>query len=170
MTDLTKQARLFEAAAVLALVLLALNVLRLIGVVPLAFAVAEAVPAGDPAVALPALRDFLAAAVGLLPTFIYIGGVDSARKMFHRIGEGELFSEANSKGLADIGGALLYGAVAQMVVVPWLRSWIDGEYGFSGVHIEGETLVITIIGGAILVLGRMMVRARRLQSELDQFI
>jgi hypothetical protein len=170
MNDLSKQARMFEAAAVIALVLLVLNMVRLIGVVPLAFGMVDAFGAGDPARAWPAAQDFLVAAVTLLPTFIYIGGVESARKMFHRIGEGELFSEANSKSLADIGGALLYGALAAMVIVPWIQAWIGGEYGFGGVRIEAETLVITVIGGALLVLGRMLVRAGRLQSELDEII
>jgi hypothetical protein len=170
MTDLSRQARLFEAAAVVALVLLALNLLRLIGVVPLAFGVAEALGAGDPSAAWPAAEAFLIAAVSLLPTIIYIGGVDSARKMFRRIGAGELFTEANSKSLADIGAALGYGALAAMVIVPWLQSWIGGERGFGGVRIEGETLVIAVIGGALLVLGRMLSRARRLQSELDSII
>ncbi len=170
MNDLSKQARIFEAAAVIALVLLALNLLRLIGVVPLAFGIVDALGAGDPAIAWPAVQDFLVAAVSLLPTIIYIGGVNSARKMFHRIGEGELFSEANSRSLADIGGALLYGALAAMVIVPWIQSWIEGEYGFGGVRIESETLVITVIGGALVVLGRMMTRARRLQSELAEII
>lgn len=170
MTDITKQARTFEAAAVVALVLLALNLLRLIGVIPLAFAIADGFGSGDFSGVAPELQAFLIAAVGLLPTIIYMAGVDSARKMFHRIGEGELFTEANSKSLADIGGALLYGALAAMVFVPWIQSWLGNEYGFSGVRIEGETLVITVIGGAILVLGRMLGRARRLQSELAEII
>ena len=54
--------------------------------------------------------------------------------------------------------------------MPWIQSWIDGEYGFSGIHLEVETWVIAVIGGAILVLGRMMAQAGRLQSELDQII
>lgn len=170
MNDLSRQARMFEAAAVIALVLLVLNLLRLIGAVPLAFGIVEAFGAGDPSVAWPAVQDFLAAAVSLLPTFIYIGGVESARRMFHRIGEGELFSEANSKSLADIGSALLYGALAAMVIVPWIQSWIDGGRGIGGVRIEGETLVITVIGGSLLILGRMMTRARRLQSQLDEIV
>jgi len=170
MTDLTKQARLFEAAAVIALVLLALNLLRLIGVIPLAFAIGDGFGSGDFSGVWPELQRFLAAAVTLLPTMIYIGGVESARKMFHRIGEGELFSEANSKSLSDIGGALGFGALAAMIIVPWIQSWIGGEYGFGGIRIEGETLVIVVIGGALLVLGRMMSRARRLQSELDSII
>lgn len=170
MNDLSKQARIFEAAAVIALVLLALNLLRLIGVVPLTFGIVDALQTGDPARARSALQDSLVAAVALLPTFIYIGGVNSARKMFHRIGEGELFSEANSKSLADIGGALLYGALAAMVIVPWIQSWIGGEDGFGGVRIESETLVITVIGGALVVFGRMLGRARRIQSELDEIV
>ncbi len=94
----------------------------------------------------------------------------SAAAIFGRVAKGELFSRANSKDLAEVGGSLLYGAVASAVLVPWIQSWIDGEYGFSGIHLEMETWVIAVIGGAILVLGRMMTHAGRLQSELDQII
>jgi len=76
----------------------------------------------------------------------------------------------NSAGLAEVGSSLLWGAAASAVIVPWIRSWIAGDYGFSGIHLEIETWVIAVIGGAILVLGKMMAQAGRLQSELSEII
>lgn len=167
---LVDQAKTLEAVTIIALVLLALNLLRLVGVVAVGFAAWDAAATGDTSGLRSELLRFLGALVGVLPTLIYLGGVWSAQGLFSRVAKGELFSAANSKSLADIGGALLWGATAAMVVVPWLQSWIDGEYGFAGVRIEQETLVLAVIGGAVLMFGRMTNQARRLQSELDEII
>ncbi|MDP2260610.1 MAG: DUF2975 domain-containing protein [Caulobacter sp.] len=167
---LISQAKVLEAVTIIALVLLALNLLRLVGVVAVGFAAADAIGSGDLTAFWPELNRFLGALVGVLPTLIYLGGVWAAQGLFSRVARGELFSAANSKSLADIGGALLWGATAAMVIVPWLQSWIDGEYGYAGVRIEQETLVLAVIGGAVLMFGRMTSQARRLQSELDEII
>jgi len=108
--------------------------------------------------------------VDVLPALIYLGGVWAAARIFGRVAKGELFSRANSAGLAEVGSSLLWGAAASAVIVPWIRSWIAGDYGFSGIHLEIETWVIAVIGGAILVLGKMMAQAGRLQSELSEII
>ncbi len=57
-----------------------------------------------------------------------------------------------------------------MVFVPWILSWIDGEYGFSGVRLNEGPLVLAVIGGAVLVVGRMMAKASALQAELSEII
>jgi hypothetical protein len=169
-TQITKEARAFYVLATLAMVLLALNLLRLIGVVPLAFALVEGVSAGNLTEAWPEISRFLRSLVEILPTLIWMGGVWSARGMFARIAEGELFSVANSRALASIGAALLWGAGAAMVFVPWILSRIDGESGLSGVRVDQTPLVLAVIGGALLVVGRMMARASALQSELSEII
>lgn len=165
-----KQARAFYVLATLALVLLALNLLRLTGIVSVGFALWTGVASGDLASALPEVNRFLRALVEILPTLIWLGGVSAARDMFARIAGGELFSAANSRSLANIGAVLLWGAGAAMVLTPWILSWLDGEYGFGGVRVEQETLVLAVIGGAILVLGQMMAKADRLQAELSEII
>lgn len=167
---LVDQAKTLEAVTVIALVLLALNLLRLVGVVAVGFAAWGAATTGDTSVLRSELSRFLGALVGVLPTLIYLGGVWAARGLFSRVAGGELFSAANSKSLADIGGALLWGATAAMVIVPSLQAWIDGEHGFGGLRIEQETLVLAVIGGAVLMFGRMMNQARRIQSELDEIV
>lgn len=169
-SDLASQARAFEAIAWLALALLALNLLRLVGIVSLGFALADGIAAGDIASARPELERFLRSLVEILPTLIYLGGVWSARKMFARIGRGELFSDANSRSLSDVGSSLMWGALTAMVLVPQILAWIDGERGIGGVRIEQETLVLAIIGAGLALLGRMMVHATRLQSELSEII
>jgi hypothetical protein len=69
-----------------------------------------------------------------------------------------------------VGSSLLWGAAASALIVPWIQAWIAGDYGFGGIHLGTETWVIAVIGGAILVLGKMMAQAGRLQSALDEII
>ncbi len=169
-SKLIDQARLFEVLAWVAVVVLGVQFLALLKLLSLIGPGADLIAHGD-------WRGFFESAapvwrrlVELWPALIYLGGLLSAAAIFGRVAKGELFSRANSKDLAEVGGSLLYGAVASAVLAPWIQSWIDGEYGFSGIHLEMETWVIAVIGGAILVLGRMMTHAGRLQSELDQII
>ena len=169
-SQLTREARAFNVLATLAMVLLCLNLLRLVGIVSLGFALADSLSAGDLSGLWPEANRFLRSLVEILPTLIWMGGVWSARSLFARIAEGELFSAANSRSLANIGAALLWGAGAAMVFVPWILSWFDGEYGLSGVRVDQAPLVLAVIGGALMVVGRMMAKAGRLQSELSEII
>lgn len=169
-SKLVDQARTFEVLAWIAVVVLAVQLLALVGLVRLIGPVIETFASSGREGLREVMQPLLGRLVGLLPGLIYLGGLIAAARIFGRVAKGELFSEANAKGLAEVGSALLWGAAASAVIVPWVRSWIDGEYGFSGVHLESETWVIAVIGGAILVLGRMMAHAGRLQTELDEII
>ena len=167
---LVDQARTIEVIAWVAWVVLAVQLLVLLRLLTLIGPAADALSLGDWMGLRLAAEPVLRRLVEFLPVLIYLGGLAAAARIFHRVADGELFSKANSNGLAEVGSSLLWGAAASAVIVPWIQSWIDGEYGFAGIHLETETWVIAVIGGAILVLGRMMAQAGRLQSELDQII
>ncbi|MBI5939568.1 MAG: DUF2975 domain-containing protein [Caulobacterales bacterium] len=169
-SKLVSQARTFEVIAWVATVILAVHLLILLKLLGLIGPAADAFSHGDWMGLRLAAEPVLLRLVEFLPVVIYLGGLMAAARIFGRVADGELFSKANSNGLAEVGSSLLWGAAASAVIVPWIQSWIDGEYGFSGIHLEVETWVIAVIGGAILVLGRMMVQAGRMQSELDQIL
>jgi len=169
-SKLVDQARTFEVIAWVAWVVLAVQLLVLLKLLTLIGPATDALSHGDWMGLRLAAEPVLRRLVEFLPVLIYLGGLAAAARIFHRVADGELFSNANSNGLAEVGSSLLWGAAASAVIVPWIQSWIDGEYGFSGLHLETETWVIAVIGGAILMLGRMMAQAGRLQSELDQII
>lgn len=169
-SKLVSQAKTFEVIAWVATVVLAVQLLILLKLLGLIGPAADAFSHGDWMGLRLAAEPVLLRLVEFLPVVIYLGGVMAVARIFGRVADGELFSKANSNGLAEVGSSLLWGAAASAVIVPWIQSWIDGEYGFSGIHLEVETWVIAVIGGAILVLGRMMAQAGRLQSELDQII
>lgn len=169
-SKLVSQAKTFEVIAWVAAVVLAVQLLVLLRLLSLINPAADALLQGDWEGLRLAAQPVMRRLVEFLPGLIYLGGVIAAARIFGRVADGELFSKANSNGLAEVGSSLLWGAAASAVIVPWIQSWIDGEYGFSGIHLEAETWVIAVIGGAILVLGKMMAQAGRLQSELDQII
>lgn len=169
-SKLTGQARTFEVIAWVAWVVLAVQLLVLLRLLTLIGPATYALSHGDWMGLRLAAEPVLRRLVEFLPVLIYLGGLAAAARIFHRVADGELFSKANSNGLAEVGSSLLWGAAASAVIVPWIQSLIDREYGFSGIHLETETWVIAVIGGAILVLGRMMAQAGRLQSELDEII
>lgn len=167
---LIDQAKTFEVLAWVAVVVLSVQFLVLLKLLGLIGPGIDLATRGDWAGFAEAGAPVLRRLVGLWPVLIYLGGLLSAAAIFGRVAKGELFSKANSKDLAEVGSSLLFGALVSSVLAPWIQSWIDGEYGFSGIHLETETWVIAVIGGAILVLGRMMAEAGRLQSALDEII
>lgn len=169
-SKLVDQAKTFEVIAWIAVVTLSVQFLVFLKLLTLIGPIADAIRLGDTTGLREVFQPVLYRLVDVLPALIYLGGVWAAALIFGRVAKGELFSRANSQGLAEVGSSLLWGAAASAVIVPWIKSWLDGEHGFSGIHLETETWVIAVIGGAILVLGKMMAQAGRLQSALDEII
>jgi len=167
---LADQAKTFEVIAWIAVVTLSLQYLVFLKLLTLINPVVDAFRYGDRTALMAAAQPVLSRLVEVLPGLIYLGGVLAAAHIFGRVAKGELFSRANSEGLAEVGSSLLWGAAASAVIVPWIQAWIAGDYGFGGIRLEIETWVIAVIGGAILVLGKMMAQAGRLQSELSEII
>lgn len=173
-SKLTNQARTFEVVAYLAAGTLGVQVLAMLEILSLLSPAADALLHGQWAAFWEAAQPMLLRLVNFLPVLCYLGGVIAAARIFGRVAGGELFSPANSKGLADVGSSLLWGAAAAALIVPLLLGAIDGEAGFRGLRMEPETWVIAVVGGAILVLGRMMAAAQvenaALKAELSDFV
>lgn len=167
---LTDQAKTFEVIAWIAVATLSLQALAFVKLLLLIGPIADVIRLGDTTGLREVFPPVLSRLVDVLPALIYLGGVLAAARIFGRVAKGDLFSKANAQGLADVGSSLLWGAAASALIVPWIKSWLDGESGFSGLRMESETWVIAVIGGAILILGKMMAQAGRLQSELDEII
>ncbi|MFZ5669316.1 MAG: hypothetical protein ACOY4K_07465 [Pseudomonadota bacterium] len=164
---LAEQARTFEVVAWIAVVVLALNFLALLRVLTLIEPVTAAFAHGAWEGLGPAIAPVGRRLVELMPVFFYLGGVISLARMFGRVANGELLSRTNAAGLADVGSSLMWGAAAGAVMVPWIQSWIDRDYGFGGLDLTLETAILFVIGGALMVLGRIMTHATGLQTELD---
>jgi len=167
---LVDQARTFEVIAWIAVAALSLQFLVFLKLLTLIGPIADAIRLGDTSGLRGAFQPVLLRLVDVLPALIYLGGLFAAARIFGRVAAGDLFSKANSEGLAEVGSSLLWGAGASAVIVPWIKSWLGGDYGFGGFHLEMETWVIAVIGGAVLILGKMMAQAGRLQTELSEII
>jgi hypothetical protein len=110
------------------------------------------------------------ALIAALPAFIFASALSSTEKLFGRLAQGELFTGAVGKGVSGIGQALLFGAVAMALITPNLLAWVNGDYGGMELKLEPETLVIGVVGTAMLLMGRMFRRAGALQDELERFV
>ncbi|MDQ0464799.1 hypothetical protein QO010_002583 [Caulobacter ginsengisoli] len=164
-STLTGQARTFQVVAYVAAVTLAVQLLVLLKLLSLISPAADAFSHGDWTGFWEAAKPVFRRLVTFLPVVCYLGGLLAAAEIFGRVSEGELFSRANSKCLSEVGSSLLWGAAATALIVPILLGSIDGDWRFGGFHLEPETWVIAVVGGAILVLGRMMARAQSLSGE-----
>lgn len=169
-SKLIDQARTFEVVAWIAVVTLAVHLLDMLGGLRLLGSVYDALFSGDWAGIAGHGGPALDRLIGFLPVICYVGGLVAVAEIFGRVSKGEMFSEANSKGLAKVGSALIQGAVAAAIIVPTIRLWISDRHGGFDLSLEPETWVIGVIGGAILVLGRMMAAASALRTELDEII
>ena len=167
MTDraLQSEARRLEVVTLIAFVLLVVALVGRYLLLPLLGALREAAPGSVE------FYDIIGRAViEALPAFALLGAVDASRKLFGRLAKGELFSDAVGRGVRGVGGSLIWAAAVIALIVPWLQAWVDGRYGFGGIHLDPTTVVLGVVGAAMLLLGRLLKRAGALQSELESYV
>lgn len=167
MTDRTLQseARRLEVVTLIALVLLAILLVLRSVLIPIVAGMADNHPNSEAfwGEVGPILID-------ALPAFALLGALDATHKLLKRLARGETFSDSVGKGVRGIGMALIWAAIAAAVVVPWLHAWVDGRYGFGGVNLEPASVVMAVVGAAMLLVGRLIARAADLKSELESFV
>lgn len=105
----------------------------------------------------------------LIPVGFYLTAVLGAVGILHHISEGEYFSARNIRALADMGGAMLWGAGWTLFLVQGILDWTSGAGGYR-VDFRPEPLVIGTIGLCLLVLGRLLLRAQKLESEMEAIV
>lgn|GEM_PF-2622607 len=140
-------------------------------------AVAGALPGG-------ASEALLSAALFWLPGFFFLWGLWAIWRIFKGISRGDLFGPAIGAGLTQLGWALLGGGAASAVAVPNLLRWSIEAGLVSGItrkhqgilHFDMAYVMLVLLGGAILLLGKLIRRAGeyraesvKLQAELDEF-
>lgn len=107
--------------------------------------------------------------VPLVPVSLYLLAVLGAAGILDHIGKGEYFSERNIRALSDMGGAMAFGGVWAALLVPAISDWTAGLGGYR-TDVDPEVLVILTIGGAITVIGRLFLRARKLEAEMEEIV
>ena len=158
--SLKRQARIFDVWATLAVAV------ALIGVG--AQIVSAAAPLWKGGEVAETLLKVAVQAIISAPALFYVSGLARARRVFRRIGRGDLFSHENSRGLTTIGRALLIGAVWAMAaqgLVP-----INPQDQLSPIGLGAADLALAALGMALLMIGRVMSAAIDLKAENDSFV
>lgn len=119
-----------------------------------------------------------------LPSFFYLWGLWAIRRIFRDLAKGAMFQPAIGGGLTQLGWAIVGGAVVSAVAVPNLLRWSIQAGLITGttrpnqglLHFDVAYLMLFLVGGAILLLARLLrvaaeyqEESRRLRSELEEF-
>ena len=102
------------------------------------------------------------------PTACYLYGVWSIGAAMKRIGAGALLQPAIAHALRRVGIALGVGGVISVFVAINLLRLMGLATGWLYFDVPGMTL--GMIGGALVLLGRVMDQAAAAQAELDEMI
>jgi hypothetical protein len=106
------------------------------------------------------------------PALFYVAGLIRSRRVFRRIGQGDLFTRANSEGLIGVGAALLAGSVWAMLVAglePSIHADVLGPIAHD-IAQAATQLALAALGLALFMIGRVMREAVRLKADADGFV
>jgi hypothetical protein len=106
----------------------------------------------------------------IVPISFYLLAVLGAAGILDQIGKGEYFSDRNIRALGDMGGAMLWGTVWAIFLVPSIVAWTSGGGGFYRIDPSPEHVVIGIIGLCLRVIARLFLRARRFEVEMEAIV
>ena len=111
----------------------------------------------------------LVSLIVLAPQLCYLFGLWSLRSAFDELAQNKLFGEHLSRALSTLGVSLIAGAVISVFFVTNLIRIIhDVPGGF--LNFDLSAIVLAVVGGALVLLSRLMVKARRLKAELDEIV
>jgi hypothetical protein len=108
--------------------------------------------------------------VSLLAPAFFLGALWAASDVFVRMDRGDAFGPAMVRGLKEIGGSLMLGAFAAIVVQRSLIFLIgNGFREMRGVrfNLDVENLTLALVGLVLLLLAR---QGQKLKSKLDEFV
>jgi hypothetical protein len=111
-------------------------------------------------------------AVLTAPALFYVVGLSRARRVFGRIGRGEIFIRANSQGLIAIGWSLLLGALWAIAVAGLDPAAQDQsvDHVLRATAFGAADLALAALGLALIMIGRVMNAAVILKAESDGFV
>jgi hypothetical protein len=167
--DMRRLAHFAAFVALVAMCLIMVALLEALDALPLIPDFAKAVSEADGPLLGTTLLALAHKVTPLLPFGFYLTAVVAARAILDRISEGQTFSTANVAGLGEIGSAMLSGAAVEGFVVPALSDWTAGSGGYH-VDFSPEMLVIATIGLCLLVLGRLLLRAQKLEADMEAIV
>ncbi len=108
--------------------------------------------------------------ISLLAPVFYLAALWAASEVLARMNRGDAFGSAMVRGLKEIGGCLMIGAFAAIVVQPSLiHLFGNGFLEMRGVrfNLGVETMTLALVGFVLVLLAR---QGQKLKSNLDQFV
>lgn len=104
-----------------------------------------------------------------LPAIGYLWALWSAQAALGALAAGRTFHPVVARALRNIGIGVLIGALLQVfAVVNLLRVVFDGRGSY--LYFDLSAIVLGVIGAALILVSRLVDRARALQSELDEIV
>lgn len=107
--------------------------------------------------------------VRLLPGLGYLWALWAVQRALGDLAAGRLFHPTLARALRHIGIGVLAGALLSVFAVTNLSRWILGGQG-SVLYFDLSGIVLGVVGAALVLLARVIDRARALQAELDEIL
>jgi len=109
------------------------------------------------------------------PALIYVTGLERARRVFRRIGDGDIFTRDNSQSLVAVGATLLVGAlwpiaVAGLAPLDQLHHSTNINHELSDIGFAAADIALAALGLTLIMIGRVTSAATDLKSENDRFV
>ena len=161
-SDIQKRGRETQTVVLVVFVLVAVSVVGDIVVSP----IINMMRGADLRALLTGVRDNF---IESLPILILMSGLWSAQKVFGRVGAGEVFTAANAAGVGEIGSAMGWCGLAEVVIVPSIKAWIARSGPFD-LHLVGWAMVLAALGGAVVLFGRIWALAAEIKADSDQIV
>lgn len=111
----------------------------------------------------------LVALIMLAPQLCYLFGVWSLRPAFAEVAQGRMFGEAQTKALATLGWSLIFGGLFSIFLLTNLLRLVQPTEG-GLLNFDLSDIVLSVVGGALVLLSRLMAKAHAMKTELDDII
>jgi hypothetical protein len=105
----------------------------------------------------------------LAPQLCYLYGLWSLRPAFEELAQNNLFGAQLSRSLATLGTSLVVGALVQIFLVANLIRLVRETPG-SFLNFDPSAIVLAVVGGALVLLSRVLLKARKMKAELDEIL
>ena len=104
--------------------------------------------------------------VYLLPAAGYLWALWAVQRVLADVAAGRMFHPAVARALRHIGIGVLAGALLKVFAVTNLSRWIAGGQG-GYLYFDLAAIVLGVVGAALILLARLVERARELETELE---
>ena len=107
--------------------------------------------------------------VRILPGIGYLWALWAVQRALADLAAGRLFHATVARAMRHIGIGVLVGALLNVFAVTNLSRWIVGGHG-SYAYFDLSSIVLGVVGAALVLLASLVDQARVLQAELDEIL